>query len=557
MIGIDLSQHSIKLAQFERGGPDVYKLTRLGIASVPFDEDIPKDEQLKRQQTLLRNLKQECGIKDKSDVIVSLASSSVFIRYLEILKSAKKKEKDFVTFEAKQQIPFPIEEVAWDYFNVKSRDGENKQAILMAVKNELIAESLKIVEAAGLRCSYVNVGLINIMNFCLLNRCLKKNEIGVVLDIGAETTGVVIYRKGDLWLRSFSLGGFMITKEIAQTLGVPTAQAEEIKKKSPEELEHTNREAGAKVREIVVANLSKIGAEVERSISFFRSEQERKQGAVTETHADETVRLLLSGAMCQMPGIETFFESHLGLKTSRLSFGGRLQVSSLIAKNIVKVGDKEQAFDDDVVPSYFGVAMGAALAAKGKVDIAINFMKNTMEAGAHDRSRKVFNLLSLLLIVIGAGSFLTFSLLCLKVDKERLQATQAVLSKYEMFRQDVITIGKDKQQLRAQSRFFLNYASKRYVWLDLMKSIVDIVPLNIWIEEMYGKADLSGGAFDTVELKGFMLSYDDFNDFIANIKQIDMIKDVKPEAIESEDGKFSFILNIRLQSLMGPTEGAR
>ena len=50
MIGIDLSQHSIKIAEFEKGGPDVYKLTRLGIASVPFDETISREEQIKRQQ---------------------------------------------------------------------------------------------------------------------------------------------------------------------------------------------------------------------------------------------------------------------------------------------------------------------------------------------------------------------------------------------------------------------------------------------------------------------------------------------------------------------------
>ncbi len=67
MIGIDLSQHSIKIAQFERGGTDVYKLTRLGIASLPFDESIPRDEQLRQQQTLLRNVKEACGIKDKSE----------------------------------------------------------------------------------------------------------------------------------------------------------------------------------------------------------------------------------------------------------------------------------------------------------------------------------------------------------------------------------------------------------------------------------------------------------------------------------------------------------
>ncbi|MBN1493628.1 MAG: pilus assembly protein PilM [Candidatus Omnitrophica bacterium] len=555
MIGIDLSQHSIKLAQFERGGPDVYKLVRLGIASVPLDENIPREEQIKRQQTLLRNLKKECGIKDRSEVVVSLASSSVFIRYLEILRSAKKKEKDFITFEAKQQIPFPIEEVAWDYFNIRAKNAENKQAVLMAVKNELIAESRQIIEAADLKCDFINLGLINAMNFCLLNRCLKKNEMGIVVDIGADTTGVVIYRRGELWLRSFSLGGYAITKEIAASLGISAQQAEAIKKQSPEELENTNKDAGQKVRDIVIANLSKIGSEVERSISFFKTEQERKHGASAAVAGEEAVRVLLCGAMGQMSGIGEFFQHHLGLTTSLLSFGSRMQVPATIAKNIALVGDKDRTFDDDTIPAYFGVAMGAALARKGKVEITINFLRNTIESGAHQRSKKMFGVLGAACLVIGAGIFLMFSLLALKTDQGRLEAAEAVLQKYTDYRNDVITIGKEKQRMRGEARFFLNYASKRYIWLDAMKSIAEIVPLNIWIEEMYGKADLSGGEVDTIEMKGYMLSYDDFNAFIANIKRIKSIKEVKPEAIESGEGQFKFVLNIKLRSVLDRAEG--
>lgn len=547
MIGIDLSQNSIKLVKMEKATAETYRVVRSGIAYLDVSAHASREDRVRAQKKALKDLKDSCGIKDMSEVVVSLASNAIFIRYLDILKSAKKKDDDFVRFEAKQQIPFPLDEVAWDYFYVRSKSGGNKQAVLMAVKNELLEESMQVIEGARLRTKFVNLGLINVINACLAGKALRKNEVGVLVDVGAESTGIVIYKKGELWLRSFSLGGDSITQAIANLLKIDFAEAEKIKTVSPELIAQKDPRTAEQVKDIIVDTLARIADEIERSMSFFVAEQKRKYGdAAGQVIEQDKTRVIVCGGVCQTAGIDVFLSKKLGVPVHKLSLGSRIDASSAM-KNIAVAGVSDSLVKEEDMSIVFCVAIGAALAAKEKLEFSMNFLRNQLRSASVMLFKKVFSVCGIVCIALAVSIFFAGIFMTFRVDKQRIVKIESVLAKYAQFRKDVQKIGRDKDTLSSKAKFFVNYISKRYIWLEAMNEIAKIVPLNIWIEDMTGTAELQIAADDRIELKGVMLSYDDFNDFIANIKRLDIVKDAIPEGIENVGGEFKFTLAIILR----------
>jgi len=51
---------------------------------------------------------------------MSVAGQSGLARFVKLPPVEEKKIADIVRFEAKQQIPFPLEEVVWDYQKISS-----------------------------------------------------------------------------------------------------------------------------------------------------------------------------------------------------------------------------------------------------------------------------------------------------------------------------------------------------------------------------------------------------------------------------------------------------
>lgn len=85
--------------------------------------------------------------------------------------------------------------------------------------------------------------------------CLPKYEEGVIIDIGGDATGVVVFKNGkilDNW--AYALGGRALTEEIAQKLNLSFDQAEETKKRYAQGM--LDFERVSLIREILTKNLS-------------------------------------------------------------------------------------------------------------------------------------------------------------------------------------------------------------------------------------------------------------------------------------------------------------
>ena len=129
---LNLGSQNIELAEFRtqaQGG-----LILCGYRSRELLAD-PTREGTRHTQIVapLREMLGELRIKGGS-VNYTVAEESIFTRFVKLPPIDEEKIERIIAFEAQQNVPFPIDEVVWDYQLVGGGAGEQIQVILVAIK---------------------------------------------------------------------------------------------------------------------------------------------------------------------------------------------------------------------------------------------------------------------------------------------------------------------------------------------------------------------------------------------------------------------------------------
>ncbi|GAG37346.1 unnamed protein product, partial [marine sediment metagenome] len=112
--GLDIGESAIKLVEIKKGRDGF----RLGMARlVELNIDPMFDDSEKRKNIIEKSLKQLLAEEkiDSGIIALSISGQSVFIRPLKVPKIAKSKIEQIIQYEAQLQVPFPINEVIWNY----------------------------------------------------------------------------------------------------------------------------------------------------------------------------------------------------------------------------------------------------------------------------------------------------------------------------------------------------------------------------------------------------------------------------------------------------------
>src|SRR6266849_9694452 len=141
-------------------------------------------------------------------VAISVPGQSGLARFVKLPPVEEKKIGDIVRFEAKQQIPFNLEEVVWDYQKIGSGTVSDGFAMeteigLFAMKRDMIGRYLQHFKDVGVEVQLVQMAplaLCNYVAYDLLNKGARvpgeepgeKTGCVVCLDIGADSSNLVI-----------------------------------------------------------------------------------------------------------------------------------------------------------------------------------------------------------------------------------------------------------------------------------------------------------------------------------------------------------------------------
>lgn len=326
----------------------------------------------------------------REPLVVAHPGQGTFSRFIKVPAFDAKKVKDMVRYEASQQIPFPLDEVIWDY-HVVDREymaGEEREVGLFAVRREAIDDFILDFTGEGMSVEMLTIGYLGVLNFVLFD--VRPDEPLIVLDIGASHTDLIFVDGRRFWIRPLPHSGNDVTRAIMSRFRLDFAEAERLKIETAK----VPKQAVKIFQAVIQPKLQELVQEVHRSIGYYRS----------QTGEIKFTRLLLMGNGSKIIGIKKYLEEHLRIPVERLSSISRLRVNRDV---------KVRKLQADL--PAFGTALGCGIQAVGagtcRVDLVPREEKIRKEI---DRKKKhVYFAAGILLLCI----LISFALLNKKIQR--------------------------------------------------------------------------------------------------------------------------------------------
>src|SRR5215469_10094801 len=159
LITLNLGSQTFGLAEF-RVAPGGLVLVNYRLREVPLDPETGQRRDahvaFEESAAVLREMMREMQIP-RRPVNYALPAQSVFARFVELPPVTGEKLDKIISFEAQQNVPFPLDDVVWDYQLVGGGLGEQIQVVLVAIKVDLLDHTSAAVEGTGLQTSIVDI----------------------------------------------------------------------------------------------------------------------------------------------------------------------------------------------------------------------------------------------------------------------------------------------------------------------------------------------------------------------------------------------------------------
>ncbi|MEE2906244.1 MAG: type IV pilus assembly protein PilM [Planctomycetota bacterium] len=308
--GIEVGAYEIKAIRLQDGGATGVEVTDFAVIrhkKVLTEPDIDQNEVIRLSLGQLISQKELEG----ENLVMSVPGHSAFARFAKLPPVEPKKVPDIVKFEAVQQIPFPIEEVEWDYETFMSDGSPEIEVGIFAITRERVEERLDMYSEVGLSPEMLTLSPVAFFNAVSYDHELDKQDEPVVyIDIGTMATDVIIADQGRCWIRTFPIGGTHFTEAIADHFKLSYAKAEKLKMETSTS-KYARNIMGA--MRPVFANLLQ---ELQRSLDYFRSSHPNR----------ELGNMIGAGSTFKIPGLRKFIGQQLQVDVNRLDEFRRISV---------------------------------------------------------------------------------------------------------------------------------------------------------------------------------------------------------------------------------------
>jgi type IV pilus assembly protein PilM len=376
--GIELGAAAIKAIKLERSGDDVKVLE---YAVIPHKKTLstPDADQADTLRVSMGQLVSQFDLTG-AQIAISIPGHSAFARFAKLPPVEPKKIPDIVKFEAVQQIPFPIDEVEWDYQTFMSPDNPDVEVGIFAVMRDKVTDILAKWADVGVTPDVVTIGPVAAYNALAFDENFNDKTPGtVILDVGTTSTDLLVCEPGRVWIRTFQIGGHQFTDALVNAFKLSYAKAETLKAQA-EQSKHARH-----VLQAMRPVFGDLAQEVQRSIGYYQS-----------SHRDANLtRLIAMGSTVNLPGLRKYLSQQLQMEVVKLEKFNRVSVE----------GPAGAEFEAGVV----GMATAYGLALQGlgfQHGIMVNLMpKAIVREGLWRRKTKWFAAAAGLSLAAGGVAF--------------------------------------------------------------------------------------------------------------------------------------------------------
>ena len=466
IFSLNLGSHTVGLAEFYPEPKGGLVLNGYRLREILAD---PANESARNAQIAgaLREMMRELHIKG-GPVNYATAAQSVFARFVKLPAVEEEKIERIISFEAQQNVPFPIDEVVWDYQLVGGGTDEQIQVVLVAIKADLLEAVNAAVESTGLRTAIVCVATMALYNAFRYNYS-DLPGCSLLVDIGARTTNLLFIEPGKIFTRSIALGGASISSAIAKEFNEPIVAAEFRKKRDGfvslggAYAEPSDPEV-ARVSKLVRSTMTRLHAELMRSISHYRSQQ---QGSAPD-------RLFLCGGASSTLYMREFFQEKLHVP---IEFFNPL-------RNVAVTGAVETAA---VAKSahLLGELVGLALRGATTCPMELNLRPESVVREHQLERRSPFFIMAAACFILGLLGWGAYYWRAARVED---QAATQIAEKVALLRQVESKMGEVRKQTAALDAVSVPLAAAiadRSFWIQIVEDLNARLPReNIWITDL-------------------------------------------------------------------------
>jgi type IV pilus assembly protein PilM len=472
LISLNIGSQTVGLAEFRTEAHGGIVLADYRLREIPAE---PANEETRHAQitVALREMMDELRIKH-GRVNYAIAAQSAFARFVKLPLVDEEKIERVIGFEAQQNVPFPIDEVVWDYQLIGGGLDEQVEVVIVAIKAEYLEAVNAAVEKSGLRADKIEVATMSLYNAFRYNYAGTPG-CSLLVNIGFRTTNVLFIEAGKFFSRTVPIGGSSIVAAISKEFGESFAEAESRKRREAfvsfggAYAEPADADV-ARVSKIVRATMTRLHAELMRSISHYRAQQQ----------GNRPDRIFLCGGSAGMPYMREFFEEKFQLPIEFFNPLRNVTVSEL-------------ARLPEVTRSAYllGELVGLALRSVTTCPMELTLLPASVVRRQKLEKRRPFFIAAaacLLLALLGWSAYYA------RAARVTRQATEALQQKNNTMRgaeTRLAKLKKDVASLDSIATPLIAAVSDRNFWPQILDDLNSRLPeADIWITEL---AATSGG----------------------------------------------------------------
>lgn len=338
IVGLDIGSHSIKVCEVS-GGPGKIKVDKFGVFKL--SEATLIEDEVQKPSEIIEGILEALslsGIKSKS-ICLGLFGPNTMTKRLNTPEGTKEEIEDHVMWEAEQYITFGAEDSQIDFHIIGENEGGGKDALVAAAKNEIIDSFSEILKEAKLQLKVVDLNVLAISNVfeTVMSKNLDEYSAGtLILDFGAQSTKVIVYKRGGpIFTKEIPIGGGLITEEIQRQMGVSYDEAEDLKT-----IPDDNGNLPEEILAIINIQVDKQIAEIKKNINFY----------ITQGSAEKVDYCFVTGGSSLLPGLVEKLSAVTGVSVEKLDIFSSIKIDERkLGQNLDQIAA--------ISPTVIGLAM--------------------------------------------------------------------------------------------------------------------------------------------------------------------------------------------------------
>ncbi len=463
-VALNIGSQRIGMAVFEtsKSGTLILKgyATDTIIADPAFEAS--REAQIK---VALEDLVEKLGIP-KAKVRYAISGQSVFTRFVKLPPLQDDNLEQLVTFEAQQHVPFPINEVVWDYEMIEG--GDEKEVVIVAIKGDALDEINETVTSAGLSTVEVDVAPMALYN-SFRAAYGTPEEATLIIDVGAKTSNLLYVEGKRFFTRSVAIGGASVSSAISKEYNISFPDAEHQKITNGLVAlggghTETMDESLAALAMVIRNALTRLPAEIARTTNYYRSQH---GGSAPK-------KVLLAGGGANLPYTLEFFTEKLGIPVEFFNPLSEVAISKGVDTELLQ----REAH-------MMGELVGLGLRGIGRSTINIDLVPEAVEESRASDRRKPFLIAAAAILILGFAAWAIFNNLAASkgADSERTMAeVQQELAPVEG---QIRGLLKTEAELASVANEYTGIEAAHAFWFDLFGELRGaFASESVWLTEM-------------------------------------------------------------------------